>query len=100
MLLRQLERLAEAGIQPIPMGQISSHFFLERDGFVALVERKGEGFGNFGAPGLMTEHGFAVLVWREGLGYFVARGFEQQATPEQVDGLRRFASDLESALKG
>ena len=60
-----LEKLQAAGIQIISAG-VTSHFILERDGFVAFVERKGDDFGNIGAPGLMTEKGFAALVWRSG----------------------------------
>ena len=95
----QLEKLAAAGIQIIP-AEITSHYILERDGFVAFVERREDGFGNIGAPGLMTEHGFAALVWRSGQGVFIARGFEQSATQEQVGKMRLFAADLEKALSG
>jgi hypothetical protein len=93
----RLERLAAAGIQIIAAGVIS-HYILERDGFVAFVERKGDDFGNIGAPGLMTEKGFAALVWRGGRAFFVARGFEQAATDDQVEKIRDFADDLEQAL--
>jgi hypothetical protein len=94
----KLERLAAAGIQIIPM-EITSHFILERDGFVAFVERRDDTFGNIGAPGLMTEKGYAALVWRGDQPFFAAKGFEQSASPEQVEKIRAFASDLENALK-
>jgi hypothetical protein len=93
----QLEKLAAAGIQLFTPG-VQSHFILERDGFVAFVERKGDAFGNIGAPGLMTEKGFAALVWRRGKAYFIARGLEQPATDQQVEKIRAFADDLERAL--
>jgi len=93
----RLEKLRAAGIQIIPAG-VTSHFILERDGFVAFVERKGDDFGNIGAPGLMTEKGFAALIWRGERGYFIARGFEQAATDEQVQDIRRFTSDLDRVL--
>jgi hypothetical protein len=93
----RLERLAAAGIQIIPAG-VTSHYILEREGLVAFVERKGDDFGNIGAPGLMTEKGFAALIWRGGQGFFVARGFEQIATDEQVEKIRSFSGDLERAL--
>ena len=93
----RLEKLRAAGIEIISAG-VTSHFILERDGFVAFVERKGDEFGNIGAPGLMTEKGFAALVWRSGQAYFIARGFEQPATHEQVEKIRSFANDLERAL--
>jgi len=93
----RLEKLAAAGIQIIAAG-VTSHYILESDGFVAFVERKGDDFGNIGAPGLMTEKGFAALVWRGGRAFFVARGFEQAATDDQVQKIRAYADELERAL--
>ena len=95
----QLEKLAAAGIELVP-AEVTSHFIFTRDGFVAFVERRAEGFGNIGAPGLMTERGFAALIWRGDRGFFVARGFEQAASPEQVQQIRSFAADLAAALAG
>jgi len=95
----QLERLASAGIQIIP-AEITSHFILERGGFVAFVERRGGEFGNIGAPGLMTERGFAALVWRGERAFFVGKGLEQVATDEQVREIRGFGADLEKAILG
>ena len=94
---RRLERLAAAGFQIVP-ADITSHFIVERQGFVALVERREEDFGNIGAPGLMTEQGFAALLWRGTQAFFVGRGFEQPATADQVRQIRSFAADLETAL--
>jgi hypothetical protein len=99
-VIEKLEKLAGAGIQLIPAPDLTTHFLFERDGFVSLVERTNDdGFGNIGAPGLLTESGLAVLVWRGGEGWFVRRGFEQRATEEQVRQLRAFAGDLENALR-
>lgn len=91
------EKLVAAGIQIIP-AEIASHFIFERDGFVAFVERRENAFGNIGAPGLMTERGFAPLLWRGDQSFFVGKGFEQPATPDQVQKLRAFSSDLAKAL--
>ena len=67
-MIEILEKLAAAGIQIIP-AEITSHFILERDGFVAFVERREQAFGNIGAPGLMTEQGFCAsdLARRSGV---------------------------------
>ena len=100
MLQQQLERLAERGINLLPAVEITSYFIFERDGFVALVERQEDGFGNIGAPGLLVESGgFAALVWRGEAPWFVARGHEEPATADQVAGIRKFAHDLDRALK-
>jgi hypothetical protein len=96
-VIEKLEKLAAAGIQIIP-AEITSHFILERDGFVAFVERREDDFGNIGAPGLMTEQGYAALIWRGDQAFFTGRGFEQPASPEQIRSMRAFASELEKAL--
>jgi hypothetical protein len=97
-VIHKLEKLAAAGIQIIP-AEITSHFILERDGFVAFVERREQAFGNIGAPGLMTERGFAALIWRDDQAFFLGKGFEEIASPEQVQKIRAFASDLAAALQ-
>jgi hypothetical protein len=96
-LIDKLERLAAAGIQIVPM-EITSHFILERGGFVAFVERREDSFGNIGAPGLMTERGYAALIWRGDQAFFAGKGFEEPASTEQVQKLRAFGADLENAL--
>jgi len=39
-------------------------------------------------------------VWRGERGVFQGRGFEQDATPAQVESLRAFDRDLRAALGG
>jgi len=97
-VIDKLERLAAAGIQLLPAVQISTHFVFERDGFVALVERTPNGFGSLGSAGILTGSGFAALIQRGEKFFFVAKNFEQEASPEKVESLRRFAADLKSAL--
>ena len=94
----KLIRLVEAGIQLVPVDGVSSHFIFERDGFVALVERKDDDFGGIGAPGLLTDDGIAMLVWRGEKAFFVVKGHEQEATAAEVGALRKFSSDLTRAL--
>ncbi len=91
----KLERLAAAGLAA---DRNRSHYVFERDGFVALVERTPDGFGGVGSAGILTGAGFAALIRRGEQSYFVARNFEQEARPEQVESLRRFSQDLKSAL--
>lgn len=94
----QLERLAAAGIQLLPAFEIATHYVLERGGYIALVERAPDGFGAAGSAGILTGQGMAVLVWRAGQPFFVARGFESAASPEQVEQLRAFSADLARSL--
>ena len=93
-----LERLAASGIRLLPAVEITTHYVFERDGFVALVERTPTGFGGVGSAGILTGQGFAALVQRGDRSYFVAKNFEQEAEPEQVNALRRFSADLKAAL--
>lgn len=94
----KLQKLAEAGIQALPV-DLPSHIIFERDGFVALVERRDDSFGGIGAAGLLTASGVAPLVWRSERAVFVTKGSAQDATAEQVEQLRRFQTDLENALR-
>jgi len=64
-LVLQFERLAAAEIQLLPVPEVTTHFVFEREGCVVLVERRGEGFGSIGSPGLLTAGGFAALVTRD-----------------------------------
>jgi hypothetical protein len=93
-----LERLAEAGFQFVPALEITTHYVIERDGIVALVERAEDGFGGIGSPGLLTEKGFAALV-RSGEGaFFVAKRYREKASDEQIRKVRAFSEDLARAL--
>jgi hypothetical protein len=51
-----------------------------------------------GSTGLITEQGLAYLVWRDGHAYLAAKGGETPATPEQVETIRKFSEDLNTAL--
>ncbi len=96
-----LERLVAANIELLPITQIERHFVFSRDGFIALVERRADGsLGKMGSPGLFTEKGMAVLLERGGVQMFVAKGFEQAATEDDITRMRSFAADLQHALKG
>jgi hypothetical protein len=94
-----LERLAAANIQILPVSLGPRHIAFERDGFVALVERIEERLGSIGSAGMLTDNGFATLVFRNGRHSFIAKNFEQPATDSDVERLRIFQSDLEAALK-
>ncbi len=91
-----LARLAEANISLLPVVELTHHFVFERDGFVAIVERRPDStFGAIGTAGMLTAAGIAVLVGDS----FVAKASKQAATAEQVESLRAFQSDLISALR-
>ncbi|MGH9661202.1 MAG: hypothetical protein ACRD96_21825 [Bryobacteraceae bacterium] len=92
-----LERLAAAGIRILPTDSIETHWVLERDGFVALVERA---TGAIGTPGRLTDGGLAMLLWRGERAFFVAKSYQREAGPDEVAALRQFSADLAQALSG
>jgi hypothetical protein len=100
LVLLQLEKIAAAGIVLIPTPEVPTHFVFSRDGCVVLVERRGEGFGSIGSPGQLTERGgFAALVERDGVAWFVAKGQEWKAVSGEAEAARRLFTDLRTALR-
>jgi hypothetical protein len=98
--LKQLERVAELGIGLAPVAGITTHFVFERAGYLVLVERRSNGFGKAGSPGKLVEgHGFAALVRRGGADWWVARGAEWVAPPEEAEAARRLFTDLKAILE-
>ena len=97
-LVDRLEKLTAAGIEFVAIPGLTRYYVLARDGFAALVERTGSGFGGIGAAGQVSDRGFAALIWRGQTPVFAGKNFEIPATPEDVERLRLFASDLENAL--
>ena len=97
-MIEKLERLAAAGIQLLPAVEITTHFVFERDGFVALVERRGDQFGSVGTAGLLTQAGVAPLMTRNGHRVFVTKREETPATDEMIEKLRCFQRDLTVAI--
>lgn len=94
-----LERLVAAEIQLFPAPQLPHHFLFYRGRYAAMVERRGDGFGGIGSSGLLVDQGLlAPLVRRGDEAFFVARGFEQAASADDVEGIRRFSADLARAL--
>lgn len=100
-MTRHLELLSQIGIEPLQVPGQERHIFFIRDQYAALVEKTREGaFGRVGTAGRMTERGLAMLMWREGKPYFVAKGAaDLEATDHEVTALRSFTSDLERILR-
>ena len=97
-MTEKFQKLVDANIQLLPLPEITTHFVFERDGFIALVERVKDAFGRIGAAGLLSDKGMAPLLWKDGCPFFVAKGFERAASESDIERLRLFQRDLESAL--
>jgi hypothetical protein len=99
-----VSRLEDLNIQRVVEGPSFSVYV--RENCIGVVAGPGEtnqgatnqGATNQGSTGLMTEQGLAYLIWREGQPYLAAKGAETPATPEQVETIRKFSQDLETAL--
>ena len=68
------------------------------DCMAAVGGPRGDAGINQGSTGMMTDQGLAYLVWRDGRPHLAAKGGETPATPEQVETIRRFSEDLNTAL--
>jgi hypothetical protein len=85
-----VSRLEDLNIRLMVEGPVVSIYV--RDNCFAAVG------GTQGSTGMMTEQGLAYLVWREGQPFLAAKGIETPATPEQVEAIRKFSEDLNTAL--
>jgi hypothetical protein len=88
--------LGSTGIQLV--SETRSYWMFARDNLLALVERTSDGYGGIGSTGILTERGLAYLIWRDGQAFLAGKGFELQATDEQVAAVRSFSKDLRAAL--
>ena len=82
------------------MAEGDGYCMFVRDGCLGMAPRTADsaGFSGIGSTGMALDQGLAYLVWREGMPFLVGRGFELPASPEQVALIRRFSTDLQSAL--
>jgi hypothetical protein len=92
------ERLVAVSIRILPEASGPKFILFEREGCVALVERLEHRFGGIGAAGVLTEKGFAPLVWRGETAHFVAKGFDRVASDDDIARVRLFQRDLAAAL--
>jgi hypothetical protein len=89
-----VSRLEDLNIHRMVEGPAYSIYV--RDNCIGVVG--GASGANQGSTGLMTEQGLAYLLWRDGQPYLAAKSGETPATPEQVETIRKFSEDLNSAL--
>jgi hypothetical protein len=69
-----------------------------REGIVALFTVTPHGLQMLGTPGLRMGEVLGVLVERAGRQVFQFKSEVVEATPEQLDALRRFKQDVERLL--
>ena len=86
-----MSRLEDFGIRLMVEGPVVSIYV--RENCIGVVSG-----GSQGSTGLLTEQGIAYLVWRDGQPLLSSKGLERPASAEQVEAIRKFSEDLNSAL--
>jgi hypothetical protein len=89
-----VSRLEEFGISKMAEGPVVTLYVRGE----CIAAAGGPNGTNQGGTGLMTEHGLAYLVWRDGVALLASKGGEVPAIPEQVEAIRKFTEDLKTAL--
>ncbi len=89
------ERLEAAGFSTVA-SQNPRFFMVHRQQILCLVE---VATLQPGSPMLMTENGFATLVWKENRPCLSGRGFEETASQQQLDELKNFTRELSEILR-
>jgi hypothetical protein len=89
-------RLAAYRIELI--SEAREYTLVARDNCFALLHLGGRSAQGIGSSGMMTDHGLAYLVWRQGEPRLVSKGSDIAAEAEQVQAIRKFAEDLQEAV--
>jgi hypothetical protein len=94
----QLQRLVEAGFTLQTFERFPRSLGVLKGDCIALVEPTPEGLKIIGAPGWRMGEVMGVLVTKEGRQVFQAKAELVAATPQRLELLRRFESDLQALL--
>ena len=95
----QLQKIYLAGFELQTFDRYPRAIGVMRDGCIALLEATPQGLRMIGTPGWRMGEVLGVLVEREGRQVFQAKEQVEPATPDRLDALRRFRSDLEGLLQ-
>jgi hypothetical protein len=95
----QLARIYAAGFSIQTFDRFPRAAAVMRDGAVALLEPTPAGLRMIGSPGWRMGELMGVLVEENGRKIFRYKEQVIEATPERLDALARFRSDLEVLLE-
>ncbi|HET7205363.1 MAG TPA: hypothetical protein VFI95_02170 [Terriglobales bacterium] len=95
----QLQKIYVAGFELRTFDRFPKCIGVVRDECIALLVPGVDGLQVLGSPGWQMGEVMGVLVEREGRQIFQAKGEVIEATPERLERLRRFRTDLEHLLK-
>lgn len=94
----QLQRIYLAGFELQTFDRYPNAVGVIRDGCIALLRATPVGLQLIGTPGWRMGEVLGVLVEKDGREVFQAKSEIVEATPERLETLRRFKSDLEQLL--
>jgi hypothetical protein len=94
----QLQRIYLAGFELQTFERYPNSIGVIRDGCIALLRATPVGLQMIGTPGWHMGEVLGVLVDKDGRKVFQAKSEIVQATPERLETLRQFRSDLEQLL--
>lgn len=94
----QLQRIYLAGFELETFARFPKCVGVVRDGCIALLVPGVGGLQILGTPGWRMGEAIGVLVEREGRQVFQNKSEIVDATPERLDLLRKFKTDLQSLL--
>ena len=95
---QQLQRLVEAGFTLQTFERFPRSLGILKGECIALVEPTPDGLKILGTPGWRMGEVMGLLVTKGGRKVFQAKAETLEATPERLDALRRFRSDLDRLL--
>jgi hypothetical protein len=94
----QLQRIYLAGFELHVFDRYPNSVGVIRDGCVALLRSTPVGLQLIGAPGWRMGEVLGVLVEKDGKQVFQAKSDIIEATPDRLDALQRFKTDLEQLM--
>ncbi|MGA9564709.1 MAG: hypothetical protein WBS19_04215 [Candidatus Korobacteraceae bacterium] len=95
----QLQRLYIAGFELQTFERYPKSIGVLRDGCIALLQATPSGLEMIGTPGWRMGELMGVLVERDGRGVFQSKSEVVEATPERLEALSRFRSDIKKILE-
>ncbi len=94
----QLQRIYLAGFELHVFDRYPNSVGVTRDGCVALLRSTPAGLQVIGAPSWRMGEVLGVLLEKEGKQVFQAKSEIVEATPERLEVLHRFKTDLEQLM--
>ena len=94
----QLQRMYLAGFELQTFDRFPKAVGVVRDECIALLEATPAGLRLIGTPGWRMGEALGVLVEEAGRQVFRAKSDTVEATPERLEALRQFRTDLEQLL--